>query len=411
MTATDSLSALREQIWRRLATREPDIVSLCRRLVRTPSVNGEHPEEAVADEVAAALRDVGVAPEMPAFADGRPCVVASVGHGDRGMLFVGHMDTVAVGDAENWSYDPFSAEIVGGRLYGRGACDNKAGIAIAVQVLGVLHKFEEQLTGRVVLACVPDEETGATGRLGITPLLEAGYLDADAALYTYPNLDNISIGHRGLLRVRVEAYGEATHTGGDAWESGEQGVNAVTGMADLLLALESWQPAFEPHRAFPGRRPVVTPGTLISGGHSESMVPDRCEVLVDLRLLPRQASNSLIREMRHIADEVAGRRPGLSFDLTPIVDLPAVAISREHSLVKSLAHWTEEMTGERPTMAGTGPANEGYLLIRAGIPTICGFGPPGGNAHATDEYVEVDGLLTTSKIYAAATLDLLTYAL
>lgn len=407
MTSIDSLPALREEIWRRLESRQPDIVSLCRRLVRTPSVNGEHREEAVADEIAAALHDLDVTLHMPAFADGRPCVVASVGRGDRGILFVGHTDTVAVGDAANWSYDPFGADIAGGRLYGRGACDNKAGIAIAAHVLGVVREFEEHLNGRVILACVPDEETGATGRLGITPLLDAGYLDADAGIYTYPNVDKISIGHRGLLRIRIEARGEATHTGGDAWESGEQGVNAVTGMADLLLALEEWQPAFEPHSAFPGRRPVVTPGTLISGGHSESMVPDRCEALVDLRLLPGQESETLTREIQRIADEVASRRPGLSFELTPTVDLPAVAISKEHPIVQSLAHWTEEVTGERPTMAGAGPANEGYLLIQAGIPTVCGFGPPGGNAHAADEYVEVDGLLATSKIYAAATLDVL----
>lgn len=408
MVTTDSLPTTREQIWRRLETRQPAIVSLCRRLVRTPSVNGEHPEEAVANEIASALRDVGVTPQMPAFADGRPCVIASVGQGDRGMLFVGHMDTVAVGDAATWSHDPFGAEVAGGRLYGRGACDNKAGIAIAIHVLGVLHEFEEHLGGRVILACVPDEETGATGRLGITPLLEDGYLNADAAIYTYPNLDHLSIGHRGLMRVRIEAQGEATHTGGDAWESGEQGVNAVTGMADLLLALEAWQPASEPHPAFPDRRSVVTPGTLISGGHSESMVPDRCEALIDLRLLPGQESDTIMHELRHIADEIASRRPGLSFALTPIVDLPAVAIPGSLPIVQSLARWTEEFTRMRPTIAGAGPANEGYLLIEAGVPTICGFGPPGGNAHAADEFVEVDGLLTTSKIYAAATLDLLT---
>lgn len=405
MTATNPLPAVREQIWRRLELRHQDMISLCQRLVRTPSVNGEHPEEAIAAEIASALRAVGVTPEMPTFADGRPCVVASVGQGEYGMLFVGHMDTVAVGDETNWTFDPFGAEIAGSRLYGRGACDNKAGIAIAVQVLGVLRELEDQIDGRVILACVPDEETGATGRLGITPLLENGYLDADAAIYTYPNLDHLSIGHRGLMRVRVEARGEATHTGGDAWESGEQGVNAVTGMAELLLGLEVWQPAFEPHPAFADRRPMVTPGTLISGGHSESMVPDTCDALVDLRLLPGQESHSIMDDMRDIAAEIIAQRPGLSFELTLLIDLPAVAIARDLPIVQSLAHWTEELTGERPVIAGAGPANEGYLLIQAGIPTICGFGPPGGNAHAADEYVEVDGLLKAGKIYAAGTLD------
>lgn len=405
---TNDSTTLREAIWSRLETRLPEITAFCQRLVRTPSVNGEHLEAAVAEEIAGELRRLKVEPTVVAFTEGRPCVLASVGPGEGGLLFVGHMDTVAVGDIGQWSVDPFGGEVLDGRLYGRGACDNKAGIALAVHLLGVLREFESQLNRRVSLVCVPDEESGATGRLGITPLLREGYLQADAAIYTYPNLDLLAIGHRGLLRVRACAHGQAAHTGGEAWEQGRQGVNAVTGMAALLLALERWQPAFKPSPAFPNRRPVVTPGTRIQGGHMESMVPERCEALIDLRLLPGQQSAVIMEEMRAIAAQIAAERPGLRFEFTPLIDLPAVAISPDAPIVRSLAHWTEVLTGERPTVAGAGPANEGYLLIQAGIPTICGFGPPGGNAHAADEYVEVDGLVTAGKIYAAALLDLAT---
>lgn len=406
MNEADSTAVLRDAIWAALPARHDDVVAFCRRLVQTPSVNGEHPEASVTRVIVDELRRLDVEPTVVAYAEERPCVVASAGRGAAGMLFVGHTDTVAVGDEDAWSVAPFGGEVRDGRLYGRGACDNKAGIAVVVHLLGVLRTFEDRLGGRVLLACVPDEESGATGRLGIIPLLCDGYLDADAAIYTYPNLDVISIGHRGLLRVRLVAHGEAAHTGGDEWERGERGVNAVTGMAALLLHLEAWQPAFEPNPAFPGRRPAVTPGTIVRGGHMASMVPARCEALVDLRLLPGQDTASLLQEMRAMADQTCAQRPGLTIDLTPDVDLPAVAISPETPLVRSLARWTERLAGIQPTIAGAGPANEGYLLIRAGIPTVCGFGPPGGNAHAADEYVEVDGLLTAAKIYAAAVLDM-----
>jgi acetylornithine deacetylase/succinyl-diaminopimelate desuccinylase-like protein len=238
-------------------------------------------------------------------------------------------------------------------------------------------------------------------------LLRDGYLKASQAIYAYPGLDQLCTGHRGLLRVRVIAKGEATHTGGDAWEFGQAGANAVTALAELMLLLEQWRPPYEEHAAFPGRRPVVTPGTLVKGGEMESMVPANAEAMIDARLLPGQKGDTLLAEMQRLALEVEANRPGIHFEWQKLIDLPAVSIAAETPIVRALARWTEELTGQTPLIAGAGPANEGYLLIGAGIPTVCGFGPPGGNAHADDEYVEVDGLLQTAKIYAAAALDLL----
>lgn len=398
---------LRAAIWDQLQEQESALIALCQKLVRIPSVNGVHPEEAIAAAVAEELSARQLAPQTPAYENGRPNVVAGVGQGPEALLLVGHLDTVAVGERDRWRTDPFAATIRDGRLYGRGACDNKAGIAIGIVLLGILKRWEQILQGRVLLCCVPDEESGATGRIGITPLLRDGYLPATQAVYTYPGLNVLSIGHRGLLRVRARARGEAAHTGGEAWEAGERGANAVTALAELLLSLEQWQPPYEPHAAFPDRRPVVTPGTLLRGGDMESMVPAFAEALIDVRLLPGQTGRDLFAKMHGFAQEVEQRRPRIRFELQKVIDLPAVAISPDEPLVQALAHWTEIVAGERPVLAGAGPANEGYLLIQAGIPTVCGFGPPGDKAHAADEYVEVAGLLRTAKIYAAAALELL----
>ncbi|MDQ4074636.1 MAG: M20/M25/M40 family metallo-hydrolase, partial [Chloroflexota bacterium] len=365
-------AALRAAVWGRLEARESDLLRLCQQLVRIPSVNGVHPEEDIARAIAAALRGRGLHPQIHAFAPGRPTILTTLGEGDEGVLFIGHMDTVAAGDRDAWSVDPFSGTIRDGRLYGRGACDNKAGIAVAIILLDVLQEWAELLEGRVLLCCVPDEESGATGRIGIKPMLAEGRLKATQAIYTYPGLDLLSIGHRGLLRVRVRAWGEATHTGGQAWECGERGANAVTALAQLLLELERWQPTFEPHAAFPGRRPVVTPGTLFRGGEMESMVPPYAEAMIDVRLLPGQQADRLLERMQEISNEVAKGRPGIRFEWDKLVDLPAVSIPHDTPIVESLAWWTERLMGKSPTIAGAGPANEGYLLIEAGILTVCG---------------------------------------
>lgn len=399
--------SLRQALWDQIEARAAELIELCRELIRVPSVNGVHPEEGVARVIAGALAARGVQPDMPSYEAGRPNVTAEVGRGERALILVGHMDTVPEGDPALWSAPPFAAELRDGRIIGRGACDNKAGIAVGILLLATLRECVPQMPGRVMLVCVPDEESGATGRIGITPLLREGRIPRGQAVYTYPGLDVLSIGHRGLLRVRVSAFGEATHTGGDAWESGTGGVNAVTALADYLLSLERWQPAFDPHPAFPGRRPVITPGTLIKGGEIESMVPARAEAIVDVRLLPGQQGDALLAEMQGLVAPILDRRPGVRFEWEKRIDLPAVAIPADAPIVRVLTHWTEVVTGTPPVAVGAGPANEGYLLIEAGIPTICGFGPPGGNAHAVDEYVEAGGLVPAAKIYAAAALDLL----
>ena len=407
MKADSKRTALRNAVWEKLQTQEAELVSLCQRLVQVPSVNGVDPEQAVAEVIAHELQARGLSPEILVYEAGRPNVLATLGHGDDAFLFVGHMDTVPAGDPKRWKHDPFSAAIEDSRIYGRGACDNKAGIAIAILLLKCLREWERDLDGRVVLCCVPDEESGATGRIGIKLLLRDGYLNANQAIYTYPGLDTLSIGHRGLLRVKVQVEGESTHTGTEAWEYGEAGANAVTALAELLLTLEEWQPPFEAHEAFPGRRTVVTPGTMIQGGEMESMVPAKAEALVDVRMLPGQTGDELLAKMKRMAHDLEQRRSGIQFSWTKLTDLPAVSIPIDAPIVQSLSRWTEELTGRQPVTAGAGPANEGYLLIEANIPTICGFGPPGGGAHAVDEYVEIDGLILTAKIYAAAVLDLL----
>ncbi|MBA2390340.1 MAG: M20/M25/M40 family metallo-hydrolase, partial [Geodermatophilaceae bacterium] len=128
------------------------MLRLCQRLVQIPSVNGVHPEQAVADAIVEALEERGTPVHTWSFAPERPCLLGSIGSGEEGVLFVGHMDTVAIGEPAHWTVDPFGGEVRGGRLYGRGACDNKAGIAVAITLLGYLRDYEEVLRGPVLLA-------------------------------------------------------------------------------------------------------------------------------------------------------------------------------------------------------------------------------------------------------------------
>ena len=125
------------------------------------------------------------------------------GNGENGFALIGHMDTVAEGKAEDWSFPPFSAAIKDNLLFGRGAADNKAGIACGLYTLAVLRDLnlldiEKQ---KVILAGVVDEESGASSTLGVRYLIDNGFLPVKGAIYTYTS-DIVCIGHRGLLRWR-----------------------------------------------------------------------------------------------------------------------------------------------------------------------------------------------------------------
>lgn len=390
--------------------RQGEMLSFLQELVRLRSVNGRDTEAAVARRIADEAGRLGLSARLVAADAARPNVVVSWGEGSNGFALIGHMDTVAEGDPGDWSWPPFAAEIDGGRLVGRGTADNKAGIACGLYALALLrdHQLLDPASARVLLAGVVDEESGASSPLGVRYLLDAGYLPAQAAIYTYAG-DTICVGHRGLLRLQLRAQGQSVHTGSVAWSQGRDGVNAVTGLAAVLVALEKLRLPAPAHPAFSGLDCTITPGTLFAGGDFESMVPATATAMVDIRLMPGQSADAALGAVQAVIDREVARRPGLAVSMTVKNRLPGAAIPVDHPLVQVAQRHAQALTGRPWPAAGAGPANEGYMLIEAGIPTLCGFGPQGGNAHAPDEWVAIASLATTVAMYAATIRDYLSH--
>jgi acetylornithine deacetylase/succinyl-diaminopimelate desuccinylase-like protein len=385
----------------------PRVVTFLQDLVRIPSVNGQDPEAAVAQRIVQEAEALDLPVQLVAKEGDRPNVVVRWGTGAPGFALIGHMDTVAPGEA-GWSHPPFGAELVEGRLYGRGAADNKAGLACGLYTLAILAELEllDPGAASVFLAGVVDEESGASSPLGVRYLLNQGKLPVQGAIYTYTS-DIVCQGHRGLIRLELLAEGQSTHTGSDTWSQGEGGVNAVTGLAVVLIALEKLHLPTEGLPAFPGLSPTITPGTLFHGGEFESIVPATAQATVDIRLLPGQDSETVLGLVQEIIDAEASRRPGLRITVKVKNDLPGAFIPSDHPLVRTAQEHTQIHTGRTWPVALAGPANEGYMLIEAGIPTLCGFGPTGGGAHAPDEWVAVDSLAPTMAMYAGIIHDYL----
>ncbi len=390
------------------ANHQPALTDFLRDLVRIPSVNGRDPETPLTTRIAEEAIKLGLDSRLVALQPERPNILVTYGEGAEGFALIAHMDTVAEGNPANWSCPPFAAEVKDGLIIGRGAADNKAGIACGLYTLALLRELNliDPARQKVIVAGVVDEESGACSPLGVRHLLDSGALQARGAIYAYTS-DIVCIGHRGLIRLELTAHGESMHAGLAEWHNKERGANAVTALAELLLNLESLNvpapapPGFE-HLGF-----TITPGTVFNGGSYPSIVPDSATALVDIRLLPGQSSAEVIDLVQKQVQVVEKKRPRIRIEMKVTVDIPGAVIPKDHPLALLAQDYTEAVTGRRWETAGAGPANEGYMLIGAGIPTLCGFGPTGGNPHAPDEWVEIQSLPATVAIFAGIIHDYL----
>ncbi len=390
---------------------QPDLTSFLCDLIRIPSVNGRDTEASVASRVEGEARTLGLASRLIALQPERPNILVTYGKGTDRFALIAHMDTVVEGDETGWSSPPFAGEIKEGRIIGRGAADNKAGLACSLYTLALLRELKliDPVHQQVIVAGVVDEESGANSPLGVRHLLDTGGLQARGAIYTYTS-DIVCIGHRGLLRLALNAYGQSIHAGVAEWHNRTRGANAVMALAELLLKLESLNVPVLPPPGFEHLGFTVTPGTIFQGGSFPSIVPDSARALVDIRLLPGQSSAEVLELVRNKIRAVENERPRISFEMKVSVDIPGAVIPANHSLALLAQDYTEAVTGRRWAAAGAGPANEGYMLIGARIPTLCGFGPTGGNPHAPDEWVELDSLPATIAMFAGIIHDYLNLA-
>ncbi len=368
-----------------------DCIAFFQKLVQTPSVNNVHPEEDIVKLIAAEATRLGLPFQIFEKVAKRPNIFVGLPESfasKEGILLVAHTDTVPEGNPSLWKHPPFSGAIEGNKLYGRGAIDCKGGIALSLYVLKILKDLGQ--LHRAKFVGVVDEESGASSEFGLKYMLEKG-LQAQGAIYTYGGVENvdtyINIGHRGVLRTRVTFKGESVHSGSAEWQSRRRGVNANDCLVDFSIKMRGLQ--------FPGKHAdfgdyefIATP-TMIKGGRAESIVSDEAEVLYDMRTLPGHTTEEIINRMRAFAEEV---NPKKGYDIQVKTNIPAVLSSREAPMIQRAVALHEKIFGKKPFLKGSGPANESYMLIGRGIPTIAGYGPFGGGFHEPNEFANLDTL-------------------
>lgn len=367
-----------------------DALALARALVacdsRNPAFATDAPGEGAAARLLAdTLSDWGFAVDVIDAAPGRPNVVARIGggHGGRSLILNGHLDTVGVA---GMTHDPFGAELRDGRLYGRGSCDMKAGVA--AMCAAALRAAANGLGGEVIIAAVVDEEWAS---VGTRHLLEMG-LRAHAAIVTEPTRLAICPAHRGFSWADVRVEGRAAH--GSRYDIG---IDAVTHAALLLAELDVYQRDVLPGITHPllGRAsfhagPIISDGTL-------SAYPAWCTVGLERRTLPGEDGAHFVHEIEAAIARVAARTPNFAARVTPGLIQQPNDVPVTHPLVQGLQA-AAAGSGHASPIEGLSCWTDAALFTAAGIPAIC-YGPGDiGLAHAAEEYCPVDEIAVATDV-------------
>jgi acetylornithine deacetylase len=391
-------------------------VSLLRELVRVPSVVGS--EGAVQMLVADLMRHAGLEVEvwdldadelarMPGAArytmpyEGRPNVVGvrrGTG-GGRSLILNGHVDVVPTGPLSEWAHDPWAAEVVDGKLYGRGALDMKAGLAIMLWVAQELRGLD--LAGDLILQAVVEEEATGNGTLAACA---RGYR-ADAALLLEPTDLTATVAHLGVLWFRVTVHGRAAHAAG----GGASAIDKAIGVVGALRSLE----ATLNRTVHPLYRGVAHPINLnvgqIRGGSWPSSLAAECVLDCRLALYPGQPVEELKAAVVDAVTRFAAADP-LLCDRPPEVSFSGLAnvgsaVEPDAPIVSALGAAHERVTGHPlKLVAETGGNDMRSFIVHHGIPAIC-YGPAGAGAHAADEHVRLDSLNLAARTVKALVLD------
>lgn len=387
------------------------VIRFTQDLVRINSINPNlapgSTEAEVAHLIAERCREAGLEVWTREIVKDRPNVVCVLEgeSSEIGLLFLGHTDTVPVlGMA-----DPFSAEVSGGYLWGRGCVDMKGGLAAAVQATLALARSGVPLKKSVAIAATIDEESEHRGAFA---LAEEG-LHADYCIVPEPSNNDLLLGCKGTAPIRIDFTGVLAH-GSNPW----LGVNAIQKAAVAIQALSELK-FKELEIAELG---AVIRGTMnigvIQGGSQYNNVADKCSLFLDRRMVPGETQESCLAEIRSLLDRLARedpqfraaaeisrpdwhwekiRRRGLNPSYTPVASPVAQAIRSAH----------RQVYGAEIKLGYTnGYMDMDFMVNGLGIPTInYGPGEP-GESHTPHERLRIDQLLASTRVYALAALQL-----
>ena len=369
----------------------PEAAHILRRLIAAASPNPPGDCEAVSRVCVELLERVVADVRVLRAPDGTPNVLASVGHGTRTLLIHSHYDTQPAGDLASWQSDPYRASLRDGVIYGRGAGDDKGSVAAQMSALLRLAREGFDPPYRVLFAFVADEESG--GERGTRFLRESGALHADAVVIGEQTDNQVAIGERGIVWLRIEFAGRAAHGAIPA-----AGASALIPAAALIDRLHrSLAPELQQRQPTP-----LLPSSSINigrcmAGVDVSTVPSSAIIEIDRRIVPGEDPAGCVREIETVLDQVLQQFPDVTASIAPFLESAAFLTPPDSPLARSLQQAVTETCGAKP-LTGYRQSSDARYFTREEIPIVI-FGPSDPEVgHAHNEHVSVQDLKIATDI-------------
>jgi succinyl-diaminopimelate desuccinylase len=424
-------SDIRQRLAAEIEARRDDLATLTQELIRIPTVNppGDGYRE-ICDAIAARLKRSGYAVELlraegaRGDSDKHPRwnVVARREGSAAGetVHFNSHHDVVEVG--AGWTTDPFGGEVRDGKVFGRGSCDMKGGLATSIVAAEAFAAVVSGYAGAIEISGTADEETGGYG--GVAWLAERGYFSPDRVQHVIIpeplNKDRVCLGHRGVWWAEIETHGRIAH--------GSMPFLGDSAIRHMGAVLEEMERALFPALAVrTTAMPVVPPqarqSTMninsIHGGPPEpeedytgfpaAVVPHSARIVIDRRYLIEEAPEAVRQEVIDLLEHVKAGRPGFSYDIRELWTIPPTMTKEDAPVVTAVSKAIGEVLGLAPQYVVSPGTYDQKHIDRIGRMHNCIAYGPGilDLAHQPDEYVGIDDMVDSAKVMALTLLDLL----
>ena len=403
-----------------------EMIAFLRELIAIPTINPPGENYAACAELIAARLAAFDYDVTFVHAEGRPehthqhprvnVIGALRGTPGRPLLhFNGHFDVVPAGSG--WTVNPFAGELRDGKIFGRGATDQKAGIAASIYAVEAIRRAGVRLGGAIEQSGTVDEESG--GFAGMAYLAERGFVSGertDFAILTEPlNVDRVCLGHRGVYWFQVATLGRIAHG-----SMPFLGVSAIGKMAEFLSIIENeLKPALQarttamPVEPTEARRASININSISGGqpgsGFQTPCVADRCEAIFDRRFLLEEPLDEVRREIRAILERIARRDPDFRYQIEDLMTVLPIQTDPACNLVTTMAGAVRDVLGILPPLIASPGTYDQKHVMRLGLVKQCIAYGPGilAQSHQPDEYCRVDDLVNASKAMALAAMRLL----
>jgi len=333
--------------------------------------------------------------------DGMGNVIGRIGNGKKILAIDGHMDTVDMGNLNNWDFDPLGGEIKDGFVHGRGTVDQEGGPAAFITSGRILKElgFDKNLTIYFVGSVMEEDCDGLCWKY----IIEEDGIKPDFAISTEPTNLNIYRGHRGRMEIHVSFYGVSSHG-----SAPERGKNAIYMASKIAIEIEK----LNEHLAYDDflGKGSVTISEFISESPSLCAVSDFARLHLDRRLTWGETKESAVKEIEQLIEGMNAKVEVIYYEEEAYTGLkygmekyyPTWKMPEDHNVVQTGVRAYDNLFGKKPIIDKWTFSTNGVVINGIyGIPTI-GFGP--GNevlAHAPNEKVAINDLVTASAFYAA----------